>query len=180
MFSSLSARAAGCLLASLTIFFLSYSSVRFWLSGQSLVTTDEYPKGLTAIFSTDSIDALNRDPRLQDALLSLTAVVAHSSADLGRRFGWEELRSFGTNLTDGVDRVRSEQQYKKKKRGVVDDIGTTVQGLFGDRVVAQNSSCGLTNIRGCLGDIFTDSIGTPALFLGVGLGYVCPHMARTN
>ena len=180
MFSSLSARVAGCLLASFTIFFLSYSSVRFWLSGQSLVATNEYPKGLTAILSTDSIDALNRDPRFQDALLSLTAVVAHSSAEMGKRFGWEELTSFGTNLTDGVDRLRSDQQHKKKRSGIVDDIGTTVQGLLGERIVAQNSSCGLTNIRGCLADIFTDTVGTPALFLGIGLGYVCPYMVRTN
>ncbi|XP_014554401.1 hypothetical protein COCVIDRAFT_39714 [Bipolaris victoriae FI3] len=170
MFSSIAGKLTWCLLAFSAIFFLSYSSVGFWISGQSPDTTGDYPHSLAAIFSTRTLNSLNQDPQFHDALLSLTAIVAHSSADLGGRFGWEELRSFGTNLTNGVGRIRKKQQHRRKRQDPLANFGASLDDLLGGLGLGGNSSCGLTNILGCLGDSLTDSLGTPALFLGIGLG----------
>ncbi|ENI01923.1 hypothetical protein COCC4DRAFT_52618 [Bipolaris maydis ATCC 48331] len=170
MFSSIAGTFTWCLLAFSAIFFLSYSSVGFWISGQNPDVTSDYPHGLTAIFSTRTLDSLNQDPHFHDALLSLTAIVAHSSADLGGKFGWEELRSFGTNLTDGVSRIRDKQQRRHKRQDPLANFGASLEDLLSGLGIGGNSSCGLTNILGCLGDSLTDSLGTPALFLGIGLG----------
>jgi len=179
-------------LACCAVLFLLYSSVGFW-TGRTYNATSQYPDSLTAIFSTKTIDALNQDPRLRSAILSLTEAIALSSADLGERFQSDSLKSFGTNLGDGISHARSKQQTELKKRGLFDDLGnlfagdgrTGNGGVAGTRggpsVAGLNFTSGLGGLLCGLGDVigldFTgglngvlDSLNQPALFLGIGLG----------
>src|SRR3954466_6192531 len=103
--------------------FLLYSSVGFW-TGRTSNVTEPYPDGLTAIFSTRTIDALNQDPRLRSTIISLTEAIALSSTNLGERFRSDSLKNFGTNLADGISHVRSEEKTELKKRGFFDDLGS--------------------------------------------------------
>lgn len=172
MFAFVSTKPVWYLLACSSIVFLFCSSVGFWFGGQKPIISEHYPESLRAIFSTETIDALSQDPRLHDALFSLTEAIARSSTDLGKRFNSEGLRSFGTNLTDGVGHVRSKFQLDVKRRDLLEDIS----GAFGDSMgvggAGLNLTGGLTGILGSLGDSIAGSLGTPALFLGIGLGYV--------
>ncbi|EFQ87027.1 hypothetical protein PTT_17605 [Pyrenophora teres f. teres 0-1] len=177
------------LLASCAALFFLFSSCEFWTE-QIFSTTEQYPNGLNAIFSTRTIDALNNDPRLSSALLSLTEAIALSSTTLGQRFRSDGLKNFGTNLADGINHVRSEQRTELKKRSFFDEVGNFFGGLAGGGVSGARggpSVAGL-NSTGVLGDLLAglgDSIGLdftgglsgilgsldqPALFLGIGLG----------
>ncbi|KAF1939792.1 hypothetical protein EJ02DRAFT_513567 [Clathrospora elynae] len=153
--------------------FLLCSSVGFWLGGHAFSSIERYPDSLTAIFSTSTIDALNQDPRLHGALLSLTEAIAQSSTDLGGRLRIESLKNFGTNLTDGVVLVRAKQQSELKKRGIFDDIQQALGAITG----GNSGGAGGLNLGGVLsgllsrlGGSLADSLGTPALFLGIGVG----------
>lgn len=158
--------------AFLLLLFLLFSSLAFWFGEQHITSNALYPQGLTAIFSPQTIDALNQDPRLQDALLSLSEAIAQSSTDLGERFRFESLKSFGTNLTDGVSQLRALQQNDMKKRGLLDDLGQAFGNLIGGGAGGLNLTGGLSGIIGGIGGSLVDSLSTPALFLGIGLGYV--------
>ncbi|KAH7071834.1 hypothetical protein BKA63DRAFT_418271 [Paraphoma chrysanthemicola] len=132
-----------------------------------------YPASLTAIFTPETIDALNHDPRLQDALLSLTEAIAETSTDLGDRFRFQHLKRFGANLTDGITHLRVKQQSAKRKRGLLQDLSGTFGQLLGGNGGAGglNLTGGFSGILGGLGGSLADSLTTPALFLGIGLGY---------
>ncbi|RMZ70059.1 kinase isozyme mitochondrial precursor [Pyrenophora seminiperda CCB06] len=165
-------------------------AVGFW-TGRISHATEQYPDGLTAIFSTHTIDALNQDPRLRSAILSLTEAIAHSSTDLGERFRSDSLKNFGTNLTDGISYIRGKQEIELKKRGFFDDLsnlfGSLTSGGNGGVVPNARGAAG-PNLADRLGDLLSglgNSIGLnltsgldnilgnldqPALFLGVGLG----------
>ncbi|KAI1539769.1 hypothetical protein PtrSN002B_008844 [Pyrenophora tritici-repentis] len=177
------------LLAFCTALFLLFSSCGFW-TGRIFSPIEQYPDGLNAIFSTRTIDALNNDPRLRSALLSLTEAIALSSTTLGQRFRSDSLKNFGTNLTDGINHMRSEQRKELKKRSFFDEVGSFFGGLAGGGGSGARggpSVAGL-NSTGVLGDLLAglgDSIGLdftggldgilssldqPALFLGIGLG----------
>ncbi|KAH7084117.1 hypothetical protein FB567DRAFT_75732 [Paraphoma chrysanthemicola] len=131
-----------------------------------------YPASLKAIFTPETIDALNHDPQLQDALLSLTEAIAETSTDLGDRFRFQHLKRFGANLTDGITLLRSTQQFAKRKRGLLQDLSGTFGQLLGGNGGAGglNLTGGLSGILGGLGGSLADSLTTPALFLGIGLG----------
>jgi hypothetical protein len=158
-------------LAFLTIAFLLYSAVGFWFSQHIPSNSEQYPESLTAIFSTRTIDALNQDARLHNALLSFTHAIAQSSTDLGERFRLEGLKDFGSNITDAVGHVRNRQQSELKRRGTMGDMSEAIGNLTG--AGGLNLTGGITGLLGSLGDSVAGSLGTPALFLGIGIGYVC-------
>jgi hypothetical protein len=157
-------------LAFLTIVFLLYSSIGFWFGQHIPNESEQYPESLTAIFSTRTIDALSQDARLHNALLSFTHAIAQSTTDLGDRFRLEGLKDFGTNITDGVSHFRNRHQSELKRRGTMDDVSEAIGNLTG--VGSLNLTGGITGLLGSLGDSVAGSLGTPALFLGIGLGYV--------
>lgn len=164
------------------ILFLLYSSAAFWFSTQTTIASKQYPDSLTAIFSTQTIDALNQDVQLRGTLLSLTEAIAHSSSDVGEQLRSESLKSFGTHLTDGVRNVRNREKSEMKRRGLKGDISGAFKDLIGAGGVGGfNLTDGLAGVLGSLGDLMVGSLSTPALFLGMGLGYVVAHLGeQTN
>jgi hypothetical protein len=174
MFAFASGKPVRDLLACFATLFLLYSSAAFWFGTQKTIASERYPDSLTAIFTTQTIDALNQDLRLRSTLLSLTEAIAHSSSDLGGRLRLESLKSFGSNLTDGVNNIRNRQQSELKRRDMKDDLSGAFRDLTGGAVSigGLNMTGGLIGVLGSLGDMMVGSLGTPALFLGIGLGYV--------
>jgi hypothetical protein len=182
MFAFASGRPVWHLLACFAALSFLCSSAAFWLGTQRAIASEQYPDSLKAIFSTQTIDALNQDIRLRNALLSLTEAIAQSSSDLGERLRLEGLQSFGTNLTDSVNGIRNKQQSELKRRDLQDDISGTFRDLTGAGDLGGfNLTGGLAGVLGSLGDLMAGSFGTPALFLGIGLGYVdAPDDEQTN
>ena len=158
-------------LAFLTIAFLFYSSVGFWFGQQIPTTNEEYPDGLTAIFSTQTIDALNKDVRLRGALLSLSEAIAQSTTHLGERYGSDSLKSLGANITGAVGHARNKEQSELKRRGTMGDMSEAVVNMTG--AAGLHLTGGITGLLSSFGESMADSLGTTALFLGIGLGYVC-------
>jgi hypothetical protein len=154
-------------LALLAISFLLYSSIGFWFGQHGSGNSIRHPDSLLAIFSPNTIDALNEDPRLRGAVLSLAEAIAQSSTDLGERLRYQSLKDFGANLTDGVAHVRTKQHTELKRR-TMDDMSTAWRSLMGNDTGGTNLTSGLSGILKGL----TDSMGTSALFLGIGLGCV--------
>jgi hypothetical protein len=157
-------------LALLTIAFLFYSSVGFWFSQRIPSNSEQHSEILTAIFSKRTVDALNQDARLHSALLSFTHAIAQSSTELGERFRLEGLKSFGTNITDAIGHTRNKQQPELKRRGTMGDMNKAIGNLT--IAGALNTTGGIIDLLSGLGDSMAGSLGTPALFLGIGLGYV--------
>ncbi|KAG9195272.1 hypothetical protein G6011_00392 [Alternaria panax] len=172
MFAFASGRPVWHLLACFATLFLLYSSAAFWFGTQTTIASERYPDSLTAIFAPQTIDALNEDVRLRSALLSLTAAVAHSSNDIGGRFHLESLKNFGSNLTNGINNIRNKHSSELKRRDMKDDLSGAFRDLTGGAVSigGLNMTGGLTGVLGSLGDLMIGSLGTPALFLGIGLG----------
>ena len=106
--------------------------------------------------------------------------IAYSSSDIGRRFRLESLKSFGSNLTDGVNNLRNKHRLELKRRDLKDDLSGAFRDLTGGAVSigGLNMTGGLTGVLGSLGDLMVGSLGTPALFLGIGLGYVCVQIVE--
>jgi hypothetical protein len=182
MFAFSSGRLVWYLLTCLATLFLLCSSGAFWFGTQRTFASEQYPESLTAIFSTQTIGALNQDMRLRSALLSLTEALAHSSSDIGDRLRLEGLKSFGSNLTDGVNKVRNKHELELKRRGLKDDILSTFRDLTGAGDIGGfNLTGGLAGVLGNIGDAVVGSLSTPALFLGIGVGYVFAHLnEQTN
>lgn len=133
-------------------------------------TRDSHAEGLTAFLSVDTITALKDDAALHNALLGLTETIAHTSSDLGQRFGLEGVEGFGMALTQSITELRKRNDVKSRKRDVVDDMGQAMESLLGG--VGLNTTGGLSAIVGNLGTALTEGLATPALFLGIGVGYV--------
>ncbi|KAI4698970.1 hypothetical protein J4E81_004860 [Alternaria sp. BMP 2799] len=94
-----------------------------------------------------------------------------TKTDLGERLRSESLQNFGANLTDGIKHVRSKEGSELKRRDLQDDISSTFRDLTGAGGIGGfNLTGGLAGVLGSLGDLMTGSLGTPALFLGIGLG----------
>lgn len=132
-------------------------------------TQEPYPKSLHAILSTDTITALKNDARLHHAFLGLTESIARTSSDVGQRYGFEGVKSFGTDLTKSMMEFRERHDVKVGKRGLVDDINQSMGALLGG--LGLNTTCGLSGIMGNLGSALVDGFATPALFLGIGVRY---------
>ncbi|KAF2034210.1 hypothetical protein EK21DRAFT_108249 [Setomelanomma holmii] len=157
-------------LLAFAFFFCAFVGLRFSILVPSPST--RHSASLTSIFSPNTIDALNRDGRLQDALLSLAEAIAETSTDLGDLFRFQHLKRAGSNLTEGVMQLRAAQRSKLAQRGLLQDMGATFGQILGDAGGAGglNLTGGLSGILGSLGGSLTDSLSTPALFLGIGLG----------
>jgi hypothetical protein len=157
---------AVCAIAALvfTIFRLGYDRYTF------INHQNAYPGTLTTFLSVDTITALKEDARLHHALLGLTESLARTSSDIGQRYGFEGVKSFGTFLTDSVTELRKRHDIKSPKRGLVDDMSQAMGNLLGG--TSLNTTGGLSAIVGNLGSVLSDGLATPALFLGIGVGYV--------
>lgn len=125
-----------------------------------------YSEGLTTFLSSDTITALKEDVKLHHALLSLTESIARTSDDIGQSYGFEGAKSFGTSLSNSITELRKRHDFKSRKRALVDDVGQALGNLMG-----VNTTGGLSAIVGNLGSALTDGLATPALFLGIGVGY---------
>ncbi|KAI4694137.1 uncharacterized protein J4E84_002718 [Alternaria hordeiaustralica] len=94
-----------------------------------------------------------------------------TKTDIGEKLRSESLQNFGANLTDGIKHVRSKEGSELKRRDLQDDISSTFRDLTGAGGIGGfNLTGGLAGVLGSLGDLMTGSLGTPALFLGIGLG----------
>jgi hypothetical protein len=170
MFAFASGKSVLYLLAIFKTAFLLCSSVGFWFGQHIHSSGEQYPESITAIFSTRTIDALNQDARLHNALFSFTHAIAQSSTDLGERFRLEGLKEFGINITNAVSHVSNKQQPELRRRGAIGDLSDAIGNLTGTGGL--NLTGGITGLLSSLGDSMAGSLGTPALFLGIGLGYV--------
>ena len=127
-----------------------------------------YPENLTTFLSADTITALKEDARLHYALLGLTESIAHSSSDIGQRYGFGGMEQFGALLTDSITELRKRHGSRSQKRALVDDMSQAMGDLLGGLGV--NTTDGFSSIAGTLGAALTEGLATPALFLGIGLG----------
>lgn len=168
--------------AILTVVFFFYASSGLWIDGwRSVGVKTEYPDSLTAIFTPETIDMLYKDARLHDALISLTTAIAETSSNVGDRYGFQNIKDFGQSLNEVTAHVRNTQQSGNHKRGFFD----LIQNAFGGGGGRNSSGVGLSGLLGInvtagIGGIFSSlgsqvavSLTTPALFLGIGVGYVC-------
>ncbi|KAF2472801.1 uncharacterized protein BDR25DRAFT_366007 [Lindgomyces ingoldianus] len=148
---------------------------------------------LRNVLSPDTLDALYQDVRLHGALLGLADRLVYMSSSLGDQYDSEGLKTFAKDLTQQLSRLR-EAKPEKKKRGVLEDLGNMItgggakpsgqQGQGGGGALAGlgnalglgggNDTGGLGGLLqqgiSSLGDSLIGSLGTPALFLGIGLG----------
>lgn len=132
---------------------------------------DPSPEILTTFLSASTINALKEDARLHHAVLSLTDSIAQTSSDFGHRFGIVNMKVFGETLGDSISELRKRANVAERKRGLLDDLGALIGGL------GMNTTGGLSAIVGNLGTALTEGLATPALFLGIGVGYenpLCP------
>lgn len=123
-----------------------------------------------AFLSRDTIAALRNDARLHYALLGLSETIAHSSSNLGQTLGLDGVQEFGHALTESVTELRKRHDANSQKRGLLDDMGQAAKGMFGG--AGLNTTGGLGGILGNLSNALTEGLSTPALFLGIGVGYV--------
>ena len=172
--------------AILTVTFFLYASVGLWFS--EWIASDfqtQRTSALSSILSAETIDALYEDARLHHALLSLTEAVAKASNDYGESYSSDGLKKFGKTLTEEVARLQSTAP-QKKKRGLFDGVlgggtgagagpGGEQTGGFGGILAGIGNALGIgggeANGTG-LGDQVLSGLSTPALFLGIGIGYV--------
>ncbi len=130
-----------------------------------------YPEKLTTFLSVDTINALKEDARLHHALLGLTESLAHTSSSVGQQFGIGTMKEFGETLANSVSELRKRHDVADRKRGLLDDAGEAIGNLLGG--LGMNTTGGLSSVVGNLGSALTQGLATPALFLGIGVGYVC-------
>lgn len=172
--------------AILTVTLFLYASVGLWFS--EWIASDfqtQRTSALSSILSAETIDALYEDARLHHALLSLTEAVAKASNDYGESYSSDGLKKFGKTLTEEVSRLKSTAP-QKKKRGLFDGAlgggagagagpGGEQTGGFGGILAGIGNALGIgggeANGTG-LGDQVLSGLSTPALFLGIGIGYV--------
>ncbi|KAF2998804.1 hypothetical protein E8E13_001143 [Curvularia kusanoi] len=118
--------------------------------------------------SAESVAALKDDARLHHALLGLTESIAHTSSELGQKYGLEGVADFGLALGDSMVELRKRNELEAQKRGLLEDFAKGVGNVLGGLGV--NTTGGLGGILGNLGTALTNGLATPALFLGIGVG----------
>jgi len=117
------------------------------------------------ILSQDTINALNRDKRLQNALIYLVDDVARKIYDFGEAYDSTGLRDFGRDLSEEVAQWRG-KPTQKKRRQFLHSTG----GLIGGGGITGGISGILQEGIKNLGGSIADGLATPALFLGIGIG----------
>lgn len=176
--------------ALLAVSFLLYASIGLWFSEW---ISDGFrrrpPNALDVVLSPTTIDALYEDDRLHHAILSLTETVAKASTKYGDSYRLEGVKSFGKDLTEDVARLRVTQVQKRRKRGLLEDLGSLITGGGGDGQQGQDQGGLLSELGNALGGNGTGGLGgllqqglagignsllegaaTPAYFLGIGIG----------
>jgi hypothetical protein len=133
-------------------------------------TSDSNADGLAAFLSADTISALKDDARLHHALLGLTETIAHTSNNLGQTFGLGGVQEFGHALTESITELRKRHEVTSQKRELLDDLRQAAKSLLSK--AGLNTTGGLDAIVGNLSTALTEGLATPALFLGIGVGYV--------
>lgn len=128
------------------------------------------PDTTFTFLSANTLIALKDDQRLHHALLGFTESIAHGSSELGRQYGFEAVEEFGVALGDSVAELRRRDDDGVQKRALFDDLGQAMGNVLGGLGV--NTTGGLSAIVGNLGTALTEGLATPALFLGIGVGYV--------
>lgn len=124
-----------------------------------------------SFLSAETITALKNDARLHYALLGLTETIAHTSNDLGQTLGLTGVKDFGHALAEDVTELRKRHIVNRQKRALLDDLGQAAKDIFSG--AGLNTTGGLGGILGNLGNALTEGLATPALFLGIGVGFVC-------
>lgn len=128
------------------------------------------PDTFTSYLSTETISALKEDARLHQALLGLTESIALTSSDVGQRLGLEGMENFGTTLTDRITELRKRHNVGGRKRALVDEMNKAIGDLLGGSGL--NTTSRISDVIGNLGKALIEGLATPALFLGIGAGYV--------
>ncbi|KAL6708012.1 hypothetical protein ACN47E_003446 [Coniothyrium glycines] len=159
---------------SLFLFFLLCSSVGFWYNHFKTASQTRHPSSLAAIFSGDTLDALNRDARLHNALLSFADALAESSTNFGERYRLDGLKELGVGIRKGSQQARTLQELRRNEKnnffGTVRRSLGTLTGEGTNKVKRLDVAGSLSGILGGLGNTTMGSLGTPALFMGIGLG----------
>lgn len=184
-------------IALVTVTLLLYASVGLWFNELT-----EHQNAFASILSQETIDALYGDERLNHALISLTETVAQASTNFGESYNLEGPKEFGKNLSVEVARLRASQTQRRGKRGFLQDLGNMLSGSggTGDGQQGQQGQSGgllseLGNALGLgggngtgglggllqgglssLGDSIIGGLATPALFLGIGIGWVFTNL----
>lgn len=126
-------------------------------------------EGSTNFLSKETIAALKDDARLHHALLGLTESIAQTSSDLGQRFGMEGVKGFGTALTESITELRKRQAIEGQKSRLLNDANAAVGRLLGGG--GSDITGEINVILGNLSNSLVEGLATPALFIGIGVGY---------
>jgi len=161
--------------ASILAIFLLYAFAGVWYSAWASQHAELQHFGVfDKILSQDTINALNRDKRLQHALIYLADDVARRIYDFGEAYDSTSLRDFGRDLSGEVAQWRGKPTQKKRRRflrGAESLFGGGGRGITGGGL---DFTGGLSSIlqEGIknLGGSIVDGLATPALFLGIGIG----------
>lgn len=181
----------------LTIFlvsFLLFGTIATWYSGWSsgsLQYRYQRQEAGLSVISPATLEALYDDTQLHRTLLDLADRVADASSNIGHAYDSEGVRKFAGDLTRRISELRGAVP-PKRKRGFLEDLGNLVTGggktdtAAGGGVLSSignalglgggNGTGGIGNLLqqgiSSLGNQLLGAAGTPALFLGIGLGYV--------
>lgn len=157
--------------------FLLYASLGIWFN--DFISTDLAPRhspdGFDQYISPETIDALYTDTRLHKAFLSLTDALAKTSSDLGETYHFDGLRDFGRDLNEEVAKWRDAPPPERRRRGLKDLFGGAGAEAGGGFNLTGKLSSILEEGLASLGGSITDGLATPALFLGIGIGYICSY-----
>lgn len=147
-----------------TVVGLSYDRYAF------INTQDRYQGTLATFLSTDTIKALKEDARLHHALLGLTDSIATASSNVGKDYGLNGVETFGKSLAKSITELRNRNDVDREGRVLVDEMGQALGDMLSGLGV--NTTGGVGGIVGNIGSSLVDGLATPALFLGLGVGYV--------
>jgi hypothetical protein len=175
MFAS---RSVWYLTASLfTLAFLLYASLGIWFNEfiSAGLAPRHSPDAFDKYISAETVDALFSDTRLHKALLSLTDAVAKTASDLGETYHNNGLRDFGRDLNKEVAKWEVASPSESRRRGLIDLFGGAGAESRGGLNFTGKLSGILQEGLASLGGSITDGLATPALFLGIGIGYVCSN-----
>jgi len=179
-----------CLLLFCTFFLYTLSR-----GGYPGGTLSRPPHVLNGIFAPETVDALYNDANLHDTIIKLADTLASTSVKYGESYKSEGLEGFGHDLAKEVARMKgvrglkqrskfmSQNRYRNRRRGLLDDLGNLFKGNLSAIGGGNNGDAGNDQggILSGLGDLFqqglsnitgslVDGLAMPAFFLGIGVG----------
>lgn len=183
-------------LSILSVTFLLYATIGIWFTEWvSIGRYSRAPNALDRYLSAETIDALYEDERIQEAFFKFSTAVAEASSQYGEAQDSEAWKGFGKDLLEEVVRMKTPKS-SRNKRELLDRFGnalgfggagtagaTGATGAAGAAAAAGGNGRGRPNRPSIIGDLFSQGIAkigkglveglvTPALFLGIGVGYV--------